>query len=314
MKIIQNGRIMQELDQLQLNFSNDNIWLLNILLSFIMFGVALEIKPSHFKQLIRDPKPTLVGVFSQFLLLPFLTFLLVLIIRPIPSVALGMILVAACPGGNISNFISLHAKGNAALSVGLTAIATIAAIFMTPLNFSLWGGLYPDTKNLLQEISLNPIDMFKTVLILLGIPLLIGQLVAHYFPKFTHKITRPIKNISFLIFIGFVVIAFSNNIDIFLYHIGAIFVIVLFHNAIALGGGFTLAKIFKLSQRNTRSISIETGIQNSGLGLVLIFNFFDVDSLGGMAIVAGWWGIWHIIAGLGIASFWSKRKLTDENE
>ena len=111
----------------------------NIVIALIMFGVALDIRWRHFIDLLKNPKSVVVGAVSQFLLLPALTFLLVLIVKPTPTVALGMILVAACPGGNISNFMSYLAKGNTALSVSLTAVSTSLAVLMTPLNFTLWG-------------------------------------------------------------------------------------------------------------------------------------------------------------------------------
>ena len=271
-----------------------------------MFGVALELKVDDFRRIFKEPKAPIIGVISQFILLPFITFLLISALQINASMALGMILVAACPGGNISNFISLLAKGNAALSVTLTAIATLFAIVMTPFNFAFWGNLYPPSAQLLTEISLDPLEMFQTVLLLLGLPLILGMWTAHRFPGFTWKIRKPIKILSIIIFAGFVVVALYNNFNYFLEYIHLIIFIVLIHNAVAFFSGFGFAKLMKLNQADTRSITIETGIQNSGLALVLIFGFFN--GLGGMALIAAWWGIWHIIAGLSLAFFWSKTK------
>ena len=295
---------MEAIDQVQLNFSEDSLTLLNILLGFIMFGVALGIKKTHFTDLVKDPKSPAIGVISQFILLPLLTFLLVMILRPAPSLALGMILVAACPGGNISNFMSSFSGSNAALSVGLTAIATLSAVIMTPFNFSLYGNLYPGAAPLLQDIQIDFWKMLKTVFTLLGIPLVLGMLFAHYFPKITKRIQAPISVLSFLIFLGFILVAFVNNYDLFLKWIHAVVFLVLAHNMLGFLLGYFLPKTFKRSEKDCRAISIETGIQNSGLGLVLIFNFFD--GLGGMAVVAAWWGIWHIISGLTLATFWKR--------
>lgn len=292
-------------DDIQLNFSEDSLTVLNICLGIIMFGVALDLHWSDFKRLVSEPKSTLTGVVSQFLLLPFLTFLLVWAFNPHPSIALGMLLVAACPGGNISNFMCQLAKGNVALSVSLTAIATTLAIFMTPLNFTFWGSLLPSTSGLMQEISINPIDMFKTIVVLLGLPLILGMLFNYHFPKITAKIKKPVKIASILFFGAFVIIAFSNNYDYFLKYIHLVALIVLIHNGLGLIGGFSFAKLMKLPKNDARSISIETGIQNSALALILIFNFFD--GKGGMALIAAWWGIWHILSGLTLASFWAKR-------
>ncbi len=299
------------IDQVQLNFSEDSLTLLNILLGFIMFGVALGIKKTHFTDLVRDPKSPALGVISQFILLPLLTFLLVMILRPAPSLALGMILVAACPGGNISNFMSSFSGSNAALSVGLTAIATLSAVVMTPFNFSLYGNLYPGAAPLLQDIQIDFWKMLKTVFTLLGAPLVLGMLFAKYFPKITARIQAPIGLLSFLIFLAFVGIAFVKNYDLFLKWIHAVVFLVLAHNTLGFLLGYFLPKTFKRPEKDCRAISIETGIQNSGLGLVLIFNFFD--GLGGMAVVAAWWGIWHMVSGLTLATFWKTRVETTKN-
>lgn len=296
----------ESVDQVLLNFSPESLFLLNIILGFIMFGVALELKVEDFTRILKQPKAPIVGVISQFILLPFLTFLLVSALQINASMALGMMLVAACPGGNISNFISLLAKGNAALSVTLTAIATLLAAVLTPFNFAFWANLYPPASELLTTISIDPLEMFQTVLLLLGLPLILGMWTANRFPDFTAKIRKPIKTLSIFIFAGFVVIALSNNFDYFLEYIHLIVFVVLLHNAVAFLGGYGFAKLMKLDRSDTRSITIETGIQNSTLALVVIFGFFN--GLGGMALIAAWWGIWHIIAGLSLASIWSKMK------
>lgn len=290
-----------------------------------MFGVALEIKLEHFRKILLNPKATVIGFISQFFFLPAVTFIIILLFSNLvtPTIAMGMILVASCPGGNISNFISSLAKGNVALSVSLTAIATISAILLTPLNFAIWGKLYILAYNvkqthLLQPITIDPLEMFKTVFILLGIPLVLGMIFNHKFPKLTGKIVKPLKNISILLFMAIVVIMFTKNYDHFIRHIYYIFILVLFQNAAAFLTGFGSASLFRLSSLDRRSISIETGIQNSGLALVLLFNpaifpetitingVTQSFEIGGMAFIAAWWGIWHILAGLSLAAIWSR--------
>lgn len=305
------------LDEIRLNFSEEGILILNITLSFIMFGVALGIKTQHFKDVFLNPRLPIIGVLSQFVVLPLITFIFVLLASPFitPSIAMGMILVAACPGGNISNFMSALAKGNVALSVTLTAIATIAAIVLTPLNFDLYGGLYnkilSNTSNdLLKPLEINPNKMFQAVFILLGIPLIAGMLFNHFFPKITEKINRPIRIVSIIVFFALVAILLSNNFENFMKHIKIILIIVFIHNALALLSGSFFARFWKIRGANRRTISIETGIQNSGLALVLLFNpkIFPVElNNGGMAFIAAWWGVWHIISGLTIAGIWSVR-------
>ena len=269
-----------ELDSIQLNFSPSDLLLLNLALALIMYGVALDLRFEDFRYLVKNPKGFFLGVFSQFILLPFLTWCLVLIMKPPPSVALGMFLVAACPGGNVSNFLSSLAKGNAALSVSLTGFSSIISIVSTPLNFALWAGFYAPTSNLLREISLDYTDAFTTVALILGIPLILGILTQNYAPAIAEKASRILKPLSILIFAAFVVIAFAGNFDLFTKYISLIFLWVLAHNFVALGSGFLTGKLFKLPLADVKTMTIETGIQNSGLGLVLIFTYFD--GLGGV--------------------------------
>jgi bile acid:Na+ symporter, BASS family len=309
---------MEVLDHVRLNFSPSGLFALNVTIAFIMFGVALDIKWQHFKDVIMKPKSAVVGVISQFLLLPAVTFGFILILNPTPTVALGMILIAACPGGNISNFMSAMAKGNVALSVSLTAVATLAATFMTPLNFALWGKLYLNQYNqsgagtYLVPIEIDFIQMVQTVVILLGLPVILGLLFSQYFPKFTEKIKKPIRKLSIIIFIGFVIVLLSANFNNFMRLIHVVFGIVLIHNALALLTGFSFSSLLRLSPIDRRTVTIETGIQNSGLALVLMFNpkIFPTElELGGMTVIAAWWGVWHIISGLGLSALWAKKPL-----
>jgi BASS family bile acid:Na+ symporter len=300
------------IDSIHINFNKESLWALNAALALVMFGIALEISISDFKELLKKPKPIFVGVLSQFILLPALTFLLVLAIKPLPSVALGMIMVAACPGGNISNFITHIAKGNSALSICLTAVATLLAIFMTPLNLEFWSSLYPPTAIILTEVAIEPLAMIELVFVLLGIPLIGGMLVNYYFPFWAKKVAKILKIASLGFFVVLIFIALYANRIIFFEYVLYVFWIVVLHNLVAFLTGFSIAKVFGLSTENIKTITIETGIQNSGLGLLLIFTFFD--GLGGMALLTAFWGIWHLVSGLLLATFWSSKTLIDKKE
>lgn len=307
---------LEVLDHVRLNFSPSGLIFLNIALSFIMFGIALDIKVANFEELIRRPKPAIVGFISQTFLLPAFTFLMVLLLNPTPTIALGMILVAACPGGNISNFISSMARANVALAVSLTAISTSVAVFFTPFNFALWGNLYihfynaHNAADLVRPLVIDKYQMFQTVFILLGIPVIIGLFVAKKFPAFTKKIKGPINRGSLLFFVVMVVAMLSANFSQFLSYVHLVFIFVLVQNGVAMATGYFFGKLNKLSQTDQRTLAIETGIHNSGLALALIFNpkiFPPEMELGGMAIIAAWWGIWHIISGMAVAYFWAKK-------
>ena len=294
-----------DIDAIKINFDTEALWILNIAIGIIMFGVALGITTEDFKRLFRNPKILLVGVFSQFILLPALTFLAILIIQPYPSFALGMMMIAACPGGNVSNFYSKMAKGNAALSVSLTAFATLVCLVMTPFNLQFWGSLYEPTNAILQTVELNPLDLFQLVLLILGIPLAAGMFVNMKYPTFAKKIERILKPFSMVVFLALIVGALYENLDIFLEYIYLVAALVIFHNIGAFLIGYYTAKTFRLESKDVKTISMETGIQNGGLGLLLIFSFFE--GLGGMALLAAFWGVWDIFSGMALAWYWSKR-------
>ncbi|MCV2891602.1 bile acid:sodium symporter family protein [Lentibacter sp. XHP0401] len=295
------------IDDAVIDFSAGSLTLLNAILAVVMFSIAIDLKPRDFKLLAKAPKPLIVGLFSQFILLPALTFLLVMAAQPQASVALGLILVAACPGGNISNFITHRAGGNTALSVSMTAFATVSAIALTPLNIAFWGSLYPPSAEILRATAIDPLSVAITVGLMLILPLVLGVALNTNRPDLTRNLRKPLQWLSMAIFVGFVTLALAANWPLFLAFAGSIAGLVIVHNALGLGGGYALATLAGLSPFDRRAVTIETGIQNSGLGLVLIFGFFG--GLGGMAIVAAFWGIWHAISGLALANIMSRRKV-----
>jgi bile acid:Na+ symporter, BASS family len=295
------------IDQIRLNFNPQGMFVINAAIGLMMFGVALDLKLDDFKRIIVSPKAPGIGLIAQFVLLPAATFLLTLALRPQASIALGMILVASCPGGNLSNIMTYLAKGNCAVSISMTAVSTAAAIFMTPLNLSLYGSLNPDTEVILKAVSLSPMDVFTTIFLILGVPLMAGLTLSRYFPSLSEKVRKPFKIFSLIFFIVIVLGALAANWAIFIQVIGVVMLIVLLHNAVALNLGYWSGRVAGLAERDCRAVCIEVGIQNSALGLVLVFNFFG--GLGGMAILVAWWGIWHIIAGLITAFIFTRRPL-----
>ncbi len=301
---------LSQIDNVRLNFSEGGLLYMNITLAIIMFGVALDIKYDHFKNIINYPKSAILGVFSQILVLPALTFVLVILLNPPPSIAMGMILIAACPGGNISNFISSLAKANVALSVSLTAISTLGATFITPINFAFWGGMYVQyfekAKHLNIPIQIDFLQMAQTVFILLGIPLILGMWIGNKFPVITKKYQKKIKTTSIILYMTFIVGALAANAKYIPSVIIPLGIVVLLLNFQTLFTGYFVGTVFKVPRADRRTISIETGIQNSGLALVLIFNPKLFDANGGMAFMAAWWGIWQMITGLILAYLLSK--------
>lgn len=310
--------LLMDIDSLRLNFSEGGLLFMNLTLAAIMFGVALEIKIDNFKNIVNYPKSAILGVGSQFILLPALTFVLVLLLNPPPSIAMGMILISACPGGNVSNFISSLAKANVALSVSLTAIATLSATILTPLNYAIWGGMYvrysERALHLNIPIEIDFLQMAQTVFILLGLPLILGMWFGHRFPEFTKKYLKHIKIGSVVLYLTFIFGALYANVDFMGRILLPIGVLILVLNAQTLFTGYLVGTIGRVPRADRRSLSIETGIQNSGLALILIFNPKLFDANGGMAVMAAWWGIWQMISGLLLAWLLSRIKLPAARE
>jgi BASS family bile acid:Na+ symporter len=182
----------------------------------------------------------------------------------------------------------------------VTAFATVGAIIATPFNIAFWGRLYEPSAEILRATSIDPVRIAITVGLMLILPLVLGVTLNTRRPDITARLRKPLQWLSMAIFVAFVAVALAANWTQFLTYAGAIIGLVVLHNAIALAGGFTTASLAGLSAFDRRSVTIETGIQNSGLGLVLIFGFFG--GLGGMAVVAAFWGIWHAISGIALAA------------
>lgn len=269
-----------------------------------MFGIALDLSLEKFRAVLQYPRKLIAGLISQLILLPLFTFLLVIVFKPQASIALGMILVASCPGGNISNFISSIARANVALSIALTSITSIASIAFTPFNFSFYGNLYEPSSKILRTIKLDWLEVIMTIGTIIIIPIIIGLFVKSKWPKLASKLSKPLERISMGLFLLIVIGALYSNLNYFVECVTVVFLLVLLHNGGALGIGYFMGKIFGLDHSEKKSLAIETGIQNSGLGLLLIFSYFN--GLGGMAIVTAWWGIWHIVSGFSLAYIWRR--------
>ncbi len=293
---------MVAIDQVQLNFNPDMLGFINWMLAVVSFGVALDLRVADFQRVLRRPKAPLVGLISQFLIMPAVATVLVIALQPSPSMALGIILVAACPGGNVSNFLTNLARGNAAVSVSMSAISTLVSVVMTPANFVFWANINPQTRPLLEDIALSPVDILQSVLVILILPTVLGMLTRQLRPEWAQRALKPMQMFSMLVLFGFIAAALQANFSTFVAYVGEAFWTVLLVNGCGLLLGYGLARGLRLEVADARAVSFETGIQNSGFGLLLVFQFFG--GLGGMAIVVAWWGIWHLVSGLALACLW----------
>jgi BASS family bile acid:Na+ symporter len=193
---------MASIDQVQLSFNPQTLTVLNIVLGLVMFGVALELKVADFRAALKTPKALALGLLGHHILFPAMTYVLIWILQPLPSIALGMILVSSCPAGHISNFLVHYARGNTALSVSVSALSTAVALVMTPLNFAFWGNLHPVTSPLMKQVAMSPWEMLQVIVLLLGIPLVLGMWVARSFPAFARRVRKPMKWLSLLVLAG----------------------------------------------------------------------------------------------------------------
>ncbi len=296
-------------EPVSIHFSSGSLTALNICLAIIMLGVALDIKVEHFTKLLNQKKAVLTGLFAQFVILPLFTVLLVTVLPISNGMALGLLLVAACPGGNVSNFYSQMAKGHVALSVTLTAVSSLAAFIITPLNFIFCVSLVPSLSGELKSLEIDFLSLMLNMVSILLIPLLVGMWLSARYGSFIKKIAGPIRILSMMMLTAFIIIAVVNNYKGFEAYLADVFWIVLFHNGCALLIAYYFSKLLKNHEAVNRTVAIETGIQNSGLALILIFNFFNGNTA--MAVVAAWWGVWHLISGFAFSAFMRKRPIVE---
>ena len=300
------------IDEAVLNFNPTSLLALDIVLALIMFGIALAVKVDDFKAVLTMPKAITVAIAAQFILLPAVTFGLTLLLHVQASIALGMILVACCPPGNISQVLTNQARGNVALSVSMTAIGNLLAIFLMPLNFAFWGHLHPSASKIFEAVQLDALDMLLKIVLIIGLPFVLGVFIGNRWPRITAKVQPWIRGISLVALLAFIVFALVGNWNYFMAFIGVVLLAVFLHDAVALALGYVTARTFRLDTPSTKAVTFEVGIRNAGLGLGLVFAFFG--GLGGMAVVAGWWGIWDIVAGLILATVWSRLTLRKQKK
>lgn len=289
---------------MEIQFSSENLLILNVILAFMMFGVSLSLTGEDFRRVLKRPDAPIVGLLAQFVLLPAATCLTTWFFEVEPEMALGMILVASCPGGSFSNIMTWLARANVAVSVSMTAVSSLAAMIMTPFNFALYGWLNPHTRSMLTEIQLDSMNILILVALVLGLPLLVGMMTGKLFPRFAARAEKPMRVITLLVLLLFVGVAFGNNMDVFLATADRIVILVVLQNLLALGMGAFAGGLTGLPRQDRRAITMEVGIQNSGLGLAILFTFFPEAS--GMILIAAFWGVWHLISGLLLAWWWSR--------
>jgi len=285
-------------------FEPRSLILLNLILALMMFGVSLSLRLEDFKRIVLSPIAPIAGLFAQFFLLPLATCLFTWALNIDPELALGMILVASCPGGSFSNIMTWLARGNVAVSVSMTAVSSLAAAILTPVNFAFYGWLNPHTREYLTKITIEPSSILILVLLVLALPLVLGMVTGRRLPDLVVHIQKPLRIFSLLVLMAFVAIAFSSNFALFLERFHSFFWLVVGHNLLALSLGYGMGLVLKLPVADRRAVTLEVGIQNSGLGLVILFTFFP--EAGGMMLITAFWGVWHLVSGLTLSQIWAR--------
>ncbi len=287
------------LDAVQIELAPGASLILPAILAILMFAVALDVHIEDFAQLRARPGRFIGAAAAQIIGLPLATLALIHVLSPPPSIALGMIVVACCPGGNVSNFLTHLARGDTALSVSLTATSSLAAALLTPLSILFWTSLYGPADALVDAIEVSPIPFVVQTTLLLAVPLAVGMGIAHRFPKIAHRL-RPVFLIAGLLGLAAMVIGgVSANWALFTATAGTVLVIAMIHNAVAFGVGAASARVLGFETAGRRSVTFEVGIQNTGLGLVILLGQFE--GVGGAAAITALWAVWHLFSGGALA-------------
>jgi BASS family bile acid:Na+ symporter len=279
--------------------------ILSLVLATMVFSVALELKVADFTRVAQSPRAVVCGLVPQFVLLPGATWLATLVLDLPPNTEAAMILVAACPGGSLSNVITHLGRGNTALSVSISAVASVMALVLTPFNFTWMVSTNPATAGWLRELSIDPSGIWWSLLALLALPMALGLLVGHKLPTLTERIRKPLGTFSLVALLAFIAVGLVRERQLLTAQIAPQLLIVVLHNAGGLLLGYLCALAFRVAERDRRAIMIEGGMQNSGLALGIIAVQFNADL--GMVIIASLWGIWHIVSGLTLAFLWRRK-------
>lgn len=264
-------------------------------LMLVMFSVALGLRFEDFRILADKPRLYVGGVVTQVIILPLVTFFLLHTISPPPSIALGMIVVACCPGGAVSNLMTYLARGDVAVSVALTATSSILAALLTPASTLFWTGAYGPTAELLKSLDVDPMLFVLQTTLLLALPLAAGMFVAAKAPNIAAKIRGKTTLLGTAVLGGTIIYGIVYFFPVLWPALGLLGGIVLVHNAVAFATGAAAGRLLSKDVAVQRALTFEIGIQNSGLALVILLA--QLQGLGGAAAIAAVWGVWHLIAG-----------------
>lgn len=279
-------------------FSSIKPVVVNPLLGVIMFGMGMSLRLEDFKIVFSRPKDVIIGCLAQFTIMPLLAWGLSQAFQLDEALALGVVLVGCCPGGTASNVITYLAKGDLALSVGMTGVSTLLAPFLTPLLTWMLAG---------KSVDVDILSMFLSILWVVILPIVVGLFVKWLWPKFTEKATDYLPAFSSIAIALIVAIVISANAEKLLAGGLLIVIVVVLHNVCGLGLGYLIGRMLRLSEPKMRAISIEVGMQNSGLASSLATIHFAAYPLA--TIPGAIFSVWHNISGAVVAFLYRKKSL-----
>jgi len=266
-----------------------------VALMLVMFSVALSLSGDDFNLLRRRPRLFIGGVVAQVVGLPLLTFLVLTFVDVPASVALGMLVVACCPGGASSNLMTYLAHGNVAYSVSLTAASSVIAAVLTPASILFWSNLYPPTASLLASLDVSPLVFLAQTMLLLALPLTAGMIVAARAPDVAVRLRQRTALVGSLVLASVIVYGVVYFYPVLGPALPMLATVAILHNTAAFGLGAATGFVLRADAASRRALIFELGIQNSGLAIVILVG--QLHGLGGAAAIAATWGVWHLVAG-----------------
>lgn len=276
---------------------------INWLLGIVMFGMGLTIKPDDFRVVFTNPRSVLIGTVAQFAIMPFMAWVLTKVFALPPALAIGVILVGTCPGGTSSNVITYLSRGDVALSVGVTSVSTVLAPFMTPLLTLLYAG---------ESVDVKVFPMFLSIIQVVIVPIVLGFIINHYLPHAAERAKDSLPLVSTIAIAAIVVAVVSANASRIMTSGFLILGVVILHNVSGYLLGYGAARLMHLDARQRRAISIEVGMQNSGLATSLATMHFAQYPLA--TVPGAVFSVWHNVSGALLAGFFIRQDDKDKEK
>ena len=300
---------MQAIDQAQFNFSPTVGLAVSVMVGFLVFAVALDLTKEQFRRVLIRPRAPAIGLAAQYLILPAVAFGIGRMMTDTPSIALGLLLVACCPAGALSNYLTGVARGSVATSVSMTAVSTLFSIVLTPLLFGFWAAMNPDTRTVVQQIEIDPRRVVMVLLIMLVVPVAAGMAIRAKRPGTADRIRLLSRRIAGAVFAVVVAILLLGNIEVLGAYANSALPPVLITFVIAVALGWGLARVSGLVAVDRRAVTLEVAFQNVALAIGLAVAFFP--ALAGVAITSILWGIVHLAFGFALAAVWARIPAAD---